>query len=590
MATKDELYTALRNADKAGDVEGARRLAAYIQSMPDSTPVADVAQPAAPALQASFPEQLGRQVLNAGAGAIRGAGSIGATLLWPIDAATDAIKGDRAPSLSGLITGKQPLSRNDERRQEMTNALRDLGADPESLAFQGGKLGAEVAGTLGVGGGLANALRAVPAVARVAAPIITAIESAGMTTGAAPVGIAAKAADIGIRAAGGAVTGGASAGLVSPSDAGTGAMIGGALPPAMKVAGAVGNAVGKGATGLLKHVLGMTTGVGAEPLAQAFKAGKAGNADFIDNMTGRAAFTDVLDRAKQGLQAMAAAKSAEYRSGMIPVKNDKTVLAFTGIDQALQDAAGVTAFKGQVKNDAAASVVAKMRDIVDEWRGLNPADFHTPEGMDALKQKLGGVLESVPFEQKTARLAAGKVYSAAKAEIEAQAPTYAAVMKDYADASAQISEIERALSLGNKASKDTAMRKLQSLMRNNVSTNYGNRLTLANDLEQKGGVELMPAIAGQALGSWTPRGLAGPVGGSATALSAVANPLALVALPFQSPRVMGNAAYGAGRLASGFQPPRQAAIPYNALSQITAPDVLEQMLYRAAPVGASASR
>ena len=39
MATREELYTALRNADAAGDTEGARKLAAYIQSMPaDSQP------------------------------------------------------------------------------------------------------------------------------------------------------------------------------------------------------------------------------------------------------------------------------------------------------------------------------------------------------------------------------------------------------------------------------------------------------------------------------------------------------------------------------------------------------------------------
>ncbi len=34
MATRDELYAALRNADKAGDVAGAKKLAAYIQAMP----------------------------------------------------------------------------------------------------------------------------------------------------------------------------------------------------------------------------------------------------------------------------------------------------------------------------------------------------------------------------------------------------------------------------------------------------------------------------------------------------------------------------------------------------------------------------
>lgn len=39
MATQEELYAALRNADKAGDVEGARKLAAYIQSQ-TATPAA----------------------------------------------------------------------------------------------------------------------------------------------------------------------------------------------------------------------------------------------------------------------------------------------------------------------------------------------------------------------------------------------------------------------------------------------------------------------------------------------------------------------------------------------------------------------
>ena len=38
MATRDELYTALRNADAAGDTAGAQKLAAYIKSMPATTP------------------------------------------------------------------------------------------------------------------------------------------------------------------------------------------------------------------------------------------------------------------------------------------------------------------------------------------------------------------------------------------------------------------------------------------------------------------------------------------------------------------------------------------------------------------------
>ena len=46
------------------------------------------------------------------------------------------------------------------------------------------------------------------------------------------------------RIAGGALTGGASAGLIDPQSAGTGAAIGGALPPALGLVGAAGRTAG----------------------------------------------------------------------------------------------------------------------------------------------------------------------------------------------------------------------------------------------------------------------------------------------------------------------------------------------------------
>lgn len=160
------------------------------------------------------------------AGAIRGAGSIGATILTPIDAAA------RAVGIDNSFIGRR------DRREAMTGALQELGADPESLAFKTGKIGAEVAGTLGVGGVLGNA--AVRAGVPAAAPIVQAIQTAGMRAGGMT-----GAGGLTARSIGGAVTGGAAAGLVNPEDAGAGAVIGGALPGAVKVAGEAGKAVGR---------------------------------------------------------------------------------------------------------------------------------------------------------------------------------------------------------------------------------------------------------------------------------------------------------------------------------------------------------
>jgi hypothetical protein len=167
----------------------------------------------------------GGMAQNVAGGILRGAGSIGATLLAPIDYIHDKI--DPQQNLSGLITGQKPLSRNERRRKDMADALRMAGVDTDSTGYQVGKIGTEVAGTLGVGGALA------PTVARVAPALAPAVASGGFAGGSLP-----------MRAAGGAVTGAASAGLINPDDALTGAAVGGALPVIAKAAGAVGKGVG----------------------------------------------------------------------------------------------------------------------------------------------------------------------------------------------------------------------------------------------------------------------------------------------------------------------------------------------------------
>jgi hypothetical protein len=446
-------------------------------------------------------------------------------------------------------TGKQKLQKELEPYKSVA-----------PLRAGGGELVGEVVSTLPVGGGLAKGLTMIPGAAQKMAPLVQALRTSGMSAGGAT-----GAAGMGARVAGGAATGGAAATLINPEDAGTGAAIGGALPMVGPLVRGTGNVASK--------VIGQTTGVGDEALRESFRAGRVGGETaetFTKNMRGGAEMTDVLGAAKSNLAKMNADKQAAYRSDMNALKTDKTVLAFDGIDNSVKDAIGKVTFKGQVKNEGAANYLGKAQAEIDNWKSLNPQEFHTPEGLDALKQKVGDILESIPFEQKTARSAVGDVYNGIKGEIKKQAPKYADTMKAYQEASELTKEIERALSLGNRAAADTSMRKLQSLMRNNVNTNYGNRLDLAKQLEAAGGNEIMPAIAGQALNSFTPRGLQGV---AATGLGGfgIANPATLAALPLTSPRLMGEASYGLGKVTRP-----------NALA-----NALRQGTYRGAPVAAT---
>jgi hypothetical protein len=328
-----------------------------------------------------------------------------------------------------------------------------------------------------------------------------------------------------------------------------------AVDPLMLAARATGKAVD--ITGsVAKPLLGMQTGAGTEAIGQAYKAGKVGGETsemFKANMRGEVPQIEVLDAAKQNLSAMAEQRQTAYRTEMANISKDKSVLSFDGIDKAIDNAMNKVTYKGQIVNEEAFDKVVKAKAEIDAWKQLDPTEFHTPEGLDKLKQKVGSVLEKIPFEQKTSLTAVNEVYNGIKNEIKKQAPTYAKTMQAYSEATDLIREIERTLSQGKNASVDTQMRKLQSIMRNNVNTNFGQRLSLAQQLEQAGGKQMLPALAGQALNTYTPRGLQGAssIPTSLMAGSLFGNVAVPLSLATSSPRLMGEAAYGAGRVAKG---------------------------------------
>jgi hypothetical protein len=214
--------------------EGATQEQVLAYAQKNYTPVA----PTAPTKPKTFMESAGEAVRDVAAGAVRGAGSIGATLLAPVDAAA------RAVGVQNDFIGR------DDRRQQMTAALGEMGADTNSLAFGAGKLGAEIAGTAGAGGALAKPLQALSATKYASGlePVINGVAQ-GLKTGGFRVGeLAGTGLGTATRIGTGALTGGAAAGLVNPSDAGTGSVIGGALPGATALAGRAGAAL-RGSSG-----------------------------------------------------------------------------------------------------------------------------------------------------------------------------------------------------------------------------------------------------------------------------------------------------------------------------------------------------
>jgi hypothetical protein len=498
MPTREELYAALRNADAAGDTAGAQKLAAYIQSMPTDN--------AAPAKSAIAWSDVPLEALkNTPKSAGNFVGGLYQAVRHPIDTL-----GNVADIAVGGVYNALP--------KPLQRGLDYLETNPEAQQRAIGK--ADMVGQM-------------------YKDRYGSMEGVKNTLATDPVGVAGDVSTV--LGVGAAVTPGKLSAALSRASS---------LTNPLSAVAPIARGVGKVVEPVASNTLGMLTGVGADNVRMAAKSGLNKSADFMNNLSGKANMTDVLETAKANLQNMGAQKSAQYRANMASIKGDKSVLAFDGVDSALKDAVNAVTYKGQVKNAKGAQVASEISEEIAKWKALDPSEFHTPEGLDALKQKIGGIVDSIPLEEKTARMVGNGVYNAIKKEISAQAPTYAKTMKEYADATEQIREIERALVGGKNASADTAMRKLQSLSRNNASTNYGNRLDLAKALEAGGGNEILPAIAGQAMNTWTPRGLVGQAGGMANVAAAMSTGGATLGLlPFQSPKAVGMASYGAGRLA-----------------------------------------
>ena len=237
-------------------------------------------------------------------------------------------------------------------------------------------------------------------------------------------------------------------------------------------------------------------------------------------------------------------------------KAPEKVLDFSRVDKALKDISGVKKFRGVPISRSTESVRGRISEIVDQWRDLEPSQYHTVEGFDAFKQAIGDVMDSTQYGTPDWKVA-NEAYQAVKKTIVYQAPEYARVMKDYEQGTKLLKEIEGELSLGKNKNAATALRKLQAIIRDDVSSAYGRRAELAGELEAAGARGLEETLAGQAMSSVLPRGLRGSVvGGGTTAGIGVAgglNPASLAAAGIvgaaSSPRLVGEIAHAGGRVA-----------------------------------------
>src|SRR5262249_32771361 len=122
-------------------------------------------------------------------------------------------------------------------------------------------------------------------------------------------------------------------------------------------------------------------------------------------------------------------------------------------------------------------------DVVEEWR--NDPTRHTVTGLDDMKQKIRNQLSWTDKNMNLQR-AVSEVTDGVISSIKKHAPSeYGEMLSDYFKAADQVGQIEKEFALNKNRTPQQSMTKLQSVLRNNVYTRYGQRANLMDILEKE---------------------------------------------------------------------------------------------------------
>jgi hypothetical protein len=331
-----------------------------------------------------------------------------------------------------------------------------------------------------------------------------------------------------------------------------------------------GQVVGGVANAVVPEVLGRLSGQTGRVLQEGHEAGRTVNPMYTKHTRGNGTQTEPLDMAREGEKALRAQMGEQYQAGMAPIMAQGGQVDYGPVYKSLERVRDSVTHKGLAKDPDGAKILAEIEDEVLKF------DVKAGSGLDdadALKQAVGNIWNRTKEDSRGERVAS-QAYHAIKAEIEKQAPAYADVNQGYSTARRELDDLKRTLSLGEGATNDTALRKLQSTMRNNAATSWQHRVNLIDELATRGGQPDLPAaLAGQSSNAPMPRGFgqittlsAGGAGLNALFDGDMKKGLASAALlAASSPRVVGEASHALGRVRGILE---RAGLPQEQINRI----------------------
>lgn len=322
-----------------------------------------------------------------------------------------------------------------------------------------------------------------------------------------------------------------------------------AIKGTQKVAPAVGVVASKSAQLPARgasEIQGALTGTSGETIRQAFGAARRGGKEldeFTAGLRGKTTPEQLVNRLREGTDLINSEKSARFGQ-MLDQIGDATVDTSKIRNEVVSDlerigvkvdANGVLDFS-QSKFRTVPQAANKLQEM---WAEVNRlGEQQTLRGVDTSRQALKALeLTGDDASARTANLAINgaiaRVRNAGKS-VEG----YGEALAQFGDDAEFLNEITRALSSGDKATIDTAYRKLATTLK----TNNEQRRNLLMELDEATGGYILSAVAGQQLSEELPRGIfrqiAAGMAGASVVTGGVTAPL-LGSLVLASPRVTG---------------------------------------------------
>jgi hypothetical protein len=299
---------------------------------------------------------------------------------------------------------------------------------------------------------------------------------------------------------------------------GAGTLLGGTLPFVSPLI--------RGARAVVNEVLGAGTGVGGKTITEfqnAIAAGGERAKAARQALRGQISPEMIVSDAKDALGQIIKERGSEYESTLSKLQGKNNVIDHQPVIEAfnkmLEDY-GVFANPDGTANFSRAPGLARyQKDLTQLSHTL--ADWGTQAGdnsivgMDKLKQTIDdfriGSSDSRKFDSFVTELrneAKKSIFTTLEnsgTSGKKLAAQYKSLLSDFSGKTDEIKEIQRQLSLGDKASTDTAFRKLTTVLR----TNNEMRKATIQRLNELTDGKLLGKIAGQQMNEIIPRGLVG---------------------------------------------------------------------------------